>query len=195
MKNAGATKKELSHWTSKEAFDAIIENNRILGLTEGRVYLSVGKRSSLSILKKEYRIILKDFERAKRHPVLFPPSWWGITKLAQHVTPPSTNIVWDAKDAIVEDSHTLVVRNAKIERQDGWAKVLGTTRFWGRWFVIDCCPILFLAIFSTFADNKFLTGSDLLEAYAATVCAFFIWFFMQQKVNRIVVRQYATLEN
>ncbi|UOA14546.1 hypothetical protein DSM109990_01352 [Sulfitobacter dubius] len=187
----------LVHWTDKKGFDGIVGGERILGLTEGRVYLHKGNSAPRSICGKKYRIVLKGFNFAERHPARKPPSWWSLFKLSQWVSPLSSNIVWDLSKTHQPNSRTLVVCHARIEAQDGFAKYSGLARFWLRWFAIDWLPI-WVAIFLLSVDlDSLLSNSEYYSIYlvvgavlapiAALVLA---WYHLQKKVNGRVIKQY-----
>ena len=186
-----ATKKDnLAHWTNADSFNQILSSRRLLGLTEGRVYLHKGDSSPSSVVGKRYRIVLKEFDGAQLHSALRPPSLWALLKRDQWVTPVGTNIVWDSSNVQKLDKSTVIVSYAQLEPQTGFAKIIGLIRFWGRWLAIDW---LFLGLFVLawyalkYTDNpKFVVG-----VFAGCVFVLAIaWYRLQDKVKDCVRHQY-----
>lgn len=180
----------LNHWTDKSSFEAISKTRRLLGLTEGRVYLTLGNSPSIWVFWKKHRIILEDFEHASKHPFCRPPSLWGLLKFNQWVTSRSSNITWDAADAEFLDEQTLIVKNAKFEHQVGIEKAIGSARFWGRWIGFDCVAALVILslFFGHFTQNEFIYLIGIIPL-ACMVITLPFWFFAQKSINRLVIKQ------
>ena len=187
----------LVHWTDKEGFDGIVRGGRIVGLTEGRVYLHKGKSAPCSIVGKNYKIVLKGFNGAERHPVSSPLSWWSLFKIFQWVSPSSTNIVWDTNRTPDPNGRTLVVCGAKVESQEGFAKYSGITRLWLRWFAIDWLPIWAIMFIRSIDLDWILDNLECHLLYLICTAVFITiallvvaWFYLQKKVNNCAIMQY-----
>lgn len=187
----------VTHYTDLDGFNNIQHSAKLLATTEGRVYFSKKGRSWSIPRENKYRISVTGPLKIHRHPIFFChclPSFWGILKFNQWVTPTGYDI--KLTNINVEDDGESLTATGSLIPTPKTRRYLGTARRFYRYIFFDVIEIygfLLLTIISFLSSFSCDVFVILFKFWFYTVVVLNLvaglWYLSQKKIIRYLIHR------